>query len=132
VINTMRSYRQWNELEKFRLFLVPDAVMHGMALDAASLTAMYEDAPKKFLLTDDKGMLPDRTKSPAIAVTRAVVAPLNRDLIPDDPQYTPRTDGPVFAAAVTLARAGVKPAEPTAGANGEGHHDDHECEQEQP
>jgi predicted TIM-barrel fold metal-dependent hydrolase len=131
LLNTMRSYRQWNELEKFRLFLVPSAVMHGMGLDADSLRSMYEQAPKNFLLMDDKGMLPDRTKNPAVEVERPLVAALDRESIPDDPQYTPRTTGPVYGSAASLARKGVAPPPSTGGAGGEGvHHSDSDCEGE--
>jgi predicted TIM-barrel fold metal-dependent hydrolase len=131
LVNTMRSYRQWNELEKFRLFLVPDAVMHGMGLDPASLKSIYEEAPKRFLLTDAQGLLPNRSTNPVVEVARPPVAALDREQIPDDPQYTPRTDGPPFAATITLNRVGVKQPGPTAGANGEGTHD-HDCEGEAP
>jgi predicted TIM-barrel fold metal-dependent hydrolase len=140
--DTLRSYRQFNEAKKLRLFLVPSATMHGMDLDDATLTKMYETAPARFLSLDADGRLPDRTRDPRVAVERRPLPPLDLDSIPDDPQYRPRTDGKAYASATTLARAaatrGAPPdrddAAPGAanGENDDGHADGddeehHEC-----
>ncbi len=104
--DTLRSYRQFNESKRFRLFLVPSALMHGMDLDDATLTKIYEQAPARFLMLDAAGHLPDRTRDPKVLVEQKPVPPLDMETIPDDPQYRPRADGTAYAAAATLARAG--------------------------
>jgi hypothetical protein len=101
---TLRSYRQFNEAARFRLFLVPSALMHGMELDDEALSRIYERAPSRFLLLDAQGRLPDRTRDPRVAVDRPAIAPLDLESIPDDPQYRPRTDGKAYASSTTLAR----------------------------
>lgn len=103
--DTMRSYRQFNESKRFRLFLVPSTLMHGMDLDDDTLGKMYERAPGRFLLLDEQGRLPDRTKNPVVAVARTPLPPLDPESIPDDPQYRPRADGKAYASQATLARA---------------------------
>jgi predicted TIM-barrel fold metal-dependent hydrolase len=60
-LETMRSYLQLLEMEKFRFMLQPDKPMHGLALDDGTLKKIYEDAPKAFLRLDEKGMPPDLT-----------------------------------------------------------------------
>jgi predicted TIM-barrel fold metal-dependent hydrolase len=131
VLNTLRSYRQFNELERFRFFLVPERPMKGLGLDAATVKKMYEEAPARFLLLDGKSQLVDRTQAPPV-VAPVAVPPLDMNTIPDDNQYVPRTDGKNYGAAVTLGRAGVRDtATETSGANGESDHgdgDDGECE----
>lgn len=58
--NTLRSYMQLLETEKFRFFLLPEKTMHGLNLDTATLRSIYEGAPASFLLMDSEGRLPDR------------------------------------------------------------------------
>ena len=125
ISHTMRSYRQWNEMEKFRLYLVPSKLMWGMKLDDASLRAIYEEAPARFLLSDKNGALPDRTKDPKVIVAMQTLPPLDLESIPDDPQYQPRANGKAYAAAATLARAKPQTADDdgageTKGGGGEG------------
>ncbi len=116
IVHTLRSYRQWNEAAKIRLYLVPSKLMHGMDLDDASLTKMYEEAPRGFLLTDASGALPDRTRDPKVVTTIHTLPPIDPESIPDDTQYVPRRDGPVWAKASTLARAAkLAPADGTSG-----------------
>ena len=62
VENTLRSYLQFLEMERWRCFLVPDYTMHGMHLDDGMLERIYQKNPARWLLLDDKGDLPDRTK----------------------------------------------------------------------
>lgn len=139
IIDTLRSYRQWNEMKALRLYLVPSATMHGMELDDDSLKKIYEVAPANFLLTDATGALPDRTKGPP-AVDRKTLPPIDLESIPDDTQYVPRTDGKAYGSAKSLARAAsAKPAgdddkSETKGGGGEGPEGDHaghaDCEGE--
>jgi hypothetical protein len=125
--NTMRAYRQFVEQKQLRLFLVPSATMHGMDLYADSLKKMYETAPGRFHLLDEQGRLPDRTKSAAVAAPRPALPPLDPETIPDDPQYRPRRDGPVFAAKASLQRAGTRATDDDGAAPGaaNGENDDH-------
>lgn len=116
ILHTLRSYRQWNEEAKVRLYLVPSKLMRGMDLDDATLTKMYEVAPRGFLLTDDKGALPDRTKDPKVAVQWKTLPPIDLESIPDDPNYQPRAEGSKWASSATLARA--KPQAPAADDDG--------------
>lgn len=121
IVHTLRSYRQFNESERFRLYLVPSKVMHGMNLDDDTLSKMYEQAPAKFLLLDDKGMLPDRTKDPKVAAPLHTLPLIDKESIPDDPMYQPRTDGPAWGSAQSMAREHKKPAaKKTKGGGGEG------------
>jgi len=60
---TLRSYRQFLELDKHRLFLEPEYPMHGLALGDDALKAIYETTPARFLLLDADGNLPDRTQN---------------------------------------------------------------------
>lgn len=115
IMHTLRSYRQWNEEDKFRLFLVPSKLMLGMNLDRDTLKRMYEDAPRGFLLQDAAGMLPDRTKDPKVAVAIQSLPPIDVETIPDDTQYQPRAVGSRWSSAATLARA--KPQAPEEGAD---------------
>ena len=59
---TLRSYRQLLETEKFRFFLEPDFLMHGLNLSDQTLRQIYEKTPSKFLLLDKDGKLPDRSQ----------------------------------------------------------------------
>jgi predicted TIM-barrel fold metal-dependent hydrolase len=106
--DTLRSYRQFHEEKKFRLFLVPSAVMHGMELDDESLRKIYEAAPARFLLLDAEGRMPDRTTNPTVVVDRKPLPPLDFETIPDDPQYRPRLAGTTYASSATLARVAAK------------------------
>lgn len=58
---TLRSYRQFLELDQHRLFLEPEFPMHGLGLDDEALRAIYETTPGRFLGLQPDGSLPDRT-----------------------------------------------------------------------
>lgn len=88
--DTLRSYAQFLEMEKWRFFLVPDFTMHGMGLDDDTLRVIYEVAPKNFLLLDDKGLSPDRTKNPVVVVPRSPIAPLTPEMVPQLPKPGPK------------------------------------------
>lgn len=105
---TLRSYRQFHEAEKLRLFLVPSAVMHGLALDDDTLTQLYERSGARFLMLDADGRLPNRREDPAVPVERPPIAPLDKETIPHDSQYLPRAEGEAFASSSTLAGLGGK------------------------
>jgi predicted TIM-barrel fold metal-dependent hydrolase len=136
--HTLRSYRQFNEAKKFRLYLVPSKLMHGMDLDKETLTKIYERAPTGFLLIDDKGSLPDRTKDPKVAVPKVVLPPIDKESIPDDPQYVPRKTGPAWASAKALGQnaaggdvdGGETRGGETKGGGGEGPESESDCEHE--
>lgn len=66
IYDTLRSYRQLLESSAFRFFLMPDKPMHGLSLDADTLSTIYERAPADWLLMTD-GRLPDRTKGWPVA-----------------------------------------------------------------
>jgi predicted TIM-barrel fold metal-dependent hydrolase len=122
--DTLRSYRQFHEAERFRLFLVPSAVMHGMDLDDETLKKIYEVSATRFLLLDDKGNLPDRRKG-KIDAPRPPMPPLDKETIPHDPQYVPRAEGEAYAASATMAglngrRQGSGTAGASTGGGGEG------------
>ena len=108
ILHTLRSYRQFNEAERFRLYLVPSKLMHGMDLSDETLARMYEKAPAGFLLLDAKGNLPDRTKDPKVNVPQQPIPLIDKESIPDDVQYVPRTTGPTWASAQSLARVHKK------------------------
>lgn len=63
VDDTLRSYFQLLENKKLRLFLVPELTMHGLDVDKPALQKIYWDTPSRFLMLDDSGELPDRTKT---------------------------------------------------------------------
>jgi len=62
IINTLRSYIQLLETERFRFFREPDLPMHGLSLPDSALKAIYEGTPRRFLLLDEEGNPPDRTQ----------------------------------------------------------------------
>jgi predicted TIM-barrel fold metal-dependent hydrolase len=101
--DTLRSYRQFHESKRFRLFLVPSATMLGMDLDDETLHNIYERSSARFLLLDDKGNLPNRRETAAVVAPRPTMPPLDRETIPHDPQYVPRAAGDTFASAQTMA-----------------------------
>lgn len=101
--DTLRSYRQFHEAERFRLFLVPTATMRGLELDHETLTGLYERSGQRFLLLDDKGALPDRRENPVVAVERTPLPPIDRESIPHDSQYLPRAEGEAWASSTTMA-----------------------------
>jgi len=129
--DTLRSYRQFHELEKFRLFLVPKATMRGLALDDDTLKKMYETSGKRYLLLDEQGLTPNRVANPNVQAPRPPMPPLDKNTIPHDSQYVPRAVGEVFASAETLAALNGKRQTPekassTEGGGGEGpEHGDH-------
>jgi hypothetical protein len=88
MLNTLRSYMQWLERDRFRFFYVPDRTMHGMGMDDETLRIIYEQAPNTFLLADASGKLPDRSNgwpAPGIAVPpRPPIPPLDVSQIPPD------------------------------------------------
>ncbi len=101
--DTLRSYRQFHESKRFRLFLVPTAVMHGMDLDDETLRDIYENSSKRFLLLDDAGAMPDRREGAKIEAPRPAMPPLDKETIPHDPQYVPRAEGEAYASSATMA-----------------------------
>lgn len=127
--DTLRSYRQFHELERFRLFLVPSATMRGMELDHETLTSIYERSGGRFLLLDDKGMPPDRRENPVVAVDRKPLPPIDRESIPHDSQYLPRAEGEAWASSSTLAglngRRQAQDGSKSEGGGGELPMDDH-------
>ncbi len=62
IINTLRSYIQVLEMPRYRLFLEPDRLMRGLALPEETLRKIYWETPSRYLLMDEQGNLPDRTK----------------------------------------------------------------------
>ena len=87
---TLRSYRQFLEHEKHRLFLEPEYPMHGLALDDAALKAIYETTPARFLLLDADGNLPNRTQNWPPA-TLDGLPPTVDEVVPLKPGETPWT-----------------------------------------
>lgn len=84
--DTLRSYMQFLEMDKWRFMLVPDFTMQGMGLDDETLQHIYEVAPRNFLLLDGKGMGPDRSKTPKVEVPRPPLEPLTDAMIPKLPE----------------------------------------------
>lgn len=88
IYDTLRSYMQLLETDRFRLFLMPDKLMHGLQLDDDALTAIYERTPASFLLTDSQGALPDRTHGWPVPGTpepaRPPVPPLSTVVVPPE------------------------------------------------
>jgi predicted TIM-barrel fold metal-dependent hydrolase len=125
--DTLRSYRQFHEQKRFRLFLVPTALMHGMDLDDETLTKLYERSGARFLMLDEQGRLPDRRQNPIVAIERPTIAPLDKETIPHDPQYLPRAEGEAFASSKTMTDLGGRRQSATGakseGGGGEGHID---------
>lgn len=80
--DTLRSYLQFLEMERWRFFLVPSETMHGMGLDDETLKHIYEVAPQNFLLLDAQGLNPDRSKDPKVVAARPPVPPIDRSSIP--------------------------------------------------
>jgi predicted TIM-barrel fold metal-dependent hydrolase len=101
--DTLRSYRQFHEAKRFRLFLVPSATMLGMDLGDETLRNIYERSAARFLLQDERGQLPDRRLTPTVETTRRPMPPLDPETIPHDPQYLPRAEGEAFASSTTMA-----------------------------
>ena len=62
--NTLRSYMQLIESKEFCFFYKPEHTMWGLDINEKSLKKIYWETPKNFLLIDENGNLPDRTKSP--------------------------------------------------------------------
>jgi predicted TIM-barrel fold metal-dependent hydrolase len=62
IVNTARSYMQFLESDRWRFFLQPTRIMLGLGLDDQTLRKVYELAPRAFLLADENGRLPDRTR----------------------------------------------------------------------
>jgi predicted TIM-barrel fold metal-dependent hydrolase len=87
---TLRSYMQWIERERFRFFYIKDRTMHGLNLGDAALTQIYEKTPAHFLLLNEKGDLPDRTKGWPVAGTPVPPRP---PLPPFDPASVPGSKG---------------------------------------
>jgi predicted TIM-barrel fold metal-dependent hydrolase len=87
MLNTLRSYMQWLERDRFRFFYIPDRTMHGMGMDPETLRIIYEQAPNTFLLADENGMMRDRSSgAPAGAppLVKTPLPPLDKSLIPPD------------------------------------------------
>lgn len=61
IINTLRSYLQTLEMDRYRFFLKPERLWRGMSLPQETLRAIYEETPRRFLLLDEQGLPPDRS-----------------------------------------------------------------------
>lgn len=88
IYDTLRSYMQLLESKTFRFFLMPDRPMHGLALDDATLSAVYERSPASFLLMDSQGRLPDRSQGWPVSGTpeppRPPIPPLSSVTMPPE------------------------------------------------
>lgn len=84
--NTLRSYQQFLEMERWRFFLAPGYTMHGMHLDDDVLRRIYEKNPARWLLLDAQGNLPDRTQGWPVA---GMAPPERPPLAPFDPTTIP-------------------------------------------
>lgn len=94
VDDTLRSYFQLLENEKLRLFLVPELTMHGLNVDQPALQKIYWDAPARFLMLDDEGNLPDRTKDwPPSGKTLEGLPPTVPEVVPVKPGEAPKGEG---------------------------------------
>ncbi|MDJ0865958.1 MAG: amidohydrolase family protein [Myxococcota bacterium] len=60
--DTLRSYFQLLESRKFRFFMEPRWLMHGLALDDETLRAIYETTPRRFLRMDGAATAPGRAE----------------------------------------------------------------------
>ena len=60
--DTLRSYFQLLETRRFRFFREPHRPMHGLDLSDETLRRIYEETPRRFLMADASGRLPDRTR----------------------------------------------------------------------
>ena len=76
ILNTARSYLQFLESDRWRYFEEPSRIMYGLGLGQETLRRVYEDAPRAFLLLDDRGYLPDRTRGRPVAAARSNRHPL--------------------------------------------------------
>tara|TARA_B100001029_G_C15043879_1_gene445651 strand:+ start:356 stop:1438 length:1083 start_codon:yes stop_codon:yes gene_type:complete len=59
--NTLRSYMQLIESREFNFFYKTEHTMWGLDLNEESLKKIYWETPKRFLLIDEDGNLPNRT-----------------------------------------------------------------------
>jgi predicted TIM-barrel fold metal-dependent hydrolase len=75
ITSTLRSYSQFLESERWRYVEEPALPMYGLNLDAATLTKVYEEAPRRFLSLDTEGKLPDRTHDGTVAGARKASCP---------------------------------------------------------
>lgn len=95
VDNTLRSYFQLLENKKLRLFLVPELTMHGLGVDDAALKTIYWDAPARFLMLDEEGRLPDRTKDwPPKDKPLEGLPPTVPEVVPLKPGEAPKGESP--------------------------------------
>jgi hypothetical protein len=89
VHNTIRSYMQFLEADRWRFFLMAGYTMHGLGLDDETLAWIYEKAPAAWLLLNRQGILPDRTDGwpiNGVAVpSRPVLSPLAHGSLPSGP-----------------------------------------------
>jgi hypothetical protein len=81
ILNTARSYLQFLESDRWRYFQEPSRIMYGLGLEPATLSKVYEEAPRGFLLMDGEGKLPDRTHGWPV---RGVRPPPRRRMPPID------------------------------------------------
>jgi predicted TIM-barrel fold metal-dependent hydrolase len=84
IVNTLRSYMQFIEKDRWRFFYVPDRTMRGLGLDDETLAWIYEKAPANFLLLDPEGRLYDRARNGPPQVPRPAIGPLVEGVIPTD------------------------------------------------
>lgn len=75
ITSTLRSYSLFLESERWRYVEEPTLPMYGLNLDAATLTGVYEEAPRRFLLSDKEGNLPDRTHDGTVPGARRASCP---------------------------------------------------------
>jgi len=75
ILNTARSYMQFLESERWRYFQEPSRIMYGLSLGPETLRKVYEQAPRTFLLADEKGHLPDRRQGRPIVGSRPLRGP---------------------------------------------------------
>ncbi len=62
IINTLRSYLQVLEMPRYRYFLKPERVFNGLALSQDVLQRIYWDTPARYLILDEAGNPPDRSR----------------------------------------------------------------------
>ncbi len=92
---TLRSYMQFLEAEKFRFFLEPDFLMHGLDLEPTALEDIYVKAPSAFLNLDKQGNLPKRTPWPPTAWKAQIpgLPPTVAPVTPVAPDAWPQPEG---------------------------------------
>jgi hypothetical protein len=62
ILDTLRSYLQVLEMDRYRFFLKPERPWRGLNLPEDILRRIYEQTPALFLLLDAAGHSPDRSR----------------------------------------------------------------------